>query len=1244
MHKRKYILRRKLLKNITVFIAFFVSVVLISSSSLSVTLKSISEVKNIDFEKKNEELTNYRALTGLAPRVNIEKSIFKTAINDKNELEKKVNGNTDLLIRTLMYGYTAYFPGPGGGEGPCYFSLNDPGNITVLSTPTSIDFLSGGTWMADERWLCCEYGSGVLWEVDPDDGSLTSIGGGGQGLNGLSWDPINNQMYGIGNTDDLFLVDWETGETELVGSGGTGQTMIALAFDKQGNCYTWDVKFGGESYLYSVDISSGACTQIGGMGKTLCYAQDGDILFEEDRLILTAYIYNPEYGGYLCEVDTDTGELEILDQFQGFAEIDASMFQNCYLCQYAHDIGVKKIINPENGEAVEDMAVTVKIKDLGSNIEEDVPLNVVILKDGIYEEYNETENIVVINPGETMDVEMPVWIPEDWQSSSNEYIDYKIIAHVILSSDQYQNNNHKEKWFELYFGYLHDVGCIDLSGPESGPAQTFPVSGTIKNFGQYEECCFKTYVEIAEIDIENPVELLTQDFSDSTFPPNGWVKTHNNWMYNNSNHAGGSYGEARFYWYPPSTDHFRLFTSTIDTSDYGAIKIDFKHTVDHKTMPYTLQVETSNNGINWDVVWYVNPDSNISCQDISIITAQNVGSNTYVSWTFNGDSSNINNWYFDDIIISGYEYNEPEYQDYRCTDTIDPGEEQTFEFNDWTPEYLSEETTATKKYLLKAWTDMEEPMDENPYNDLFTKIIDLEFFHDVGIKEIISPNKNSRDIDEWLHFDNGENYGAFAICPGGTFEYAIRLTPDELGPWEGYSITTVKRHHGWKDSPPFWMEGKVKIYGEGTSSTPGDLITKEPFECYETDWHEIVLSKSVPIFGNEDIWISIECTTPAGVYPAGFDCGPHIAGKGDWVYLSSWNEIFIYGFDNNWNIWAGISKGGTFPEVYLQPGSQDIEVTVENIGTFPELDLTCYSEIYEYITDPINGTLVYEDNITDINLDEPLGGTELLAFDDYTFTMEGVYSLYLDIPLGIDDYPDNNLEELIIGVDDTPPISWYEIDPPNGDNGWYNSPVELTICAEDPDIAPGIPGSGLYKICIRVNDGSSQCYEVECITILIDTDQDNLPIEYWTIDNVGNEGTHHTFTINMDQTNPTMDVEWETFKQDGLWYVRFTCYITDSISGIDRVEMYIDDELHETITGPGPDYEFTIKWSKEIKTSTFKFVAFDKAGNSDVAIINGSDIKSCSNFYIKQLSSNLILKFLERFSIFQRLFNYLGAI
>jgi hypothetical protein len=1234
MQKEKIVKKKRLIKNLIVLSAFFISIVLISSSSMSVFIHTIPESKNINLKVNQEEKIINKPSTGLALKSAQQKQVFTKEPDDNSGLILKDSLNTNQLNNEIMWGYNVYASGI--SEGPVYFDTEDPGTITLLGPTSSGDFLSGGTFTTEWKWLACEYGSGSLWEIDPYDGNMTSIGGGGVSLNGLSFDPIFNRLYGA-SSSSLYEIDPDTGEQEYIGNFGNGPSdMIGIDFNTDGNLFGWDI---GTDNLWSINKDTAVAVLIGSLGIDLNNAQDGAFDFETDTLYLTAFTTT----GQLYTCDEDTGECTLIGDFQGGAQITASMFQ--YPSFTEHDVGIKNIISPNAGDAGEDMDVIINVKNYGLNTENNIQVNVIISKDVVIEEYNETLNLYInLLPGDEIEIDMPVWTPEDWQSVSNEYIDYKITALVTLSGDQNPNNDFREKGFKLYFGYFHDVGFINVNGPENGPAQTFPISGIIKNFGQYEECCFKNYVEISELDIENPVEIFSQDFSDSTFPPDGWTITHTNWMYSNTNNAGGEIGEARFYYLPASIDKFKLYTPNIDISNYDSIIIDFKQNVDHYTIPYTLQVETSKDGINWDVIWSITPISDISQQNISILTSQNVGSTTYVSWTFNGLSYNIDNWYVDDIIISGINSFDSEYSDYKCTNTINPSEEQTFEFNDWTPEFLSEETTGDKKYILKAWTDMEEPVDENPENDVISEIIELEFFHDVCIKEIISSNMYNATPQDWLHFDDGTNCNAIGLTCAGSFEYAIRLTPDELAPWEGYLITTVKRHHGY--NTPFEMDGKIRIYGQGTSTSPGSLITEEPFSCYEADWHDIKLDSPVLIEGDKDIWVSVFVTHKAGEYPAGCDGGLDYPEKGDWISLEEnyWSEISWYGFSLDWNIWAGISLGENFPEVYIQPGTQDIEGLATNFGTFPELDLVCGAEIYEYITDPENGTLVYEDDITDIDLDVPLGGTEALVFNDFTFAMEGIYGSYLDLPLEIDDYPENNLDELIIGVDDTYPDIWIEnIDPPepDGDNGWYISDVEITICAEDPDIALGIPGSGVYKICIRANGGSSQCYEVDCVTIIIDWDGDDLPIEFWAIDYVGNEGPHNTITLDMDQTKPDIDfIDWETYKENGSWYVRFTCVAEDALSGMNRIEMYIDDELHDIITWPGP-FEFIVKWSKELKSSIFKFVAFDKAGNLAFDIINGSDIKSYSNIYIKQFSKNLVLQFLERFPILDRLLEFL---
>ena len=308
------------------------------------------------------------------------------------------------------------------------------------------------------------------------------------------------------------------------------------------------------------------------------------------------------------------------------------------------------------------------------------------------------------------------------------------------------------------------------------------------------------------------------------------------------------------------------------------------------------------------------------------------------------------------------------------------------------------------------------------------------------------------------------------------------------------------------------------------------------------------------------------------------------------------------------------------PSKYVPLGSENIDVIVENIGTFPELDLTCYAEIYEFITNCTNGTLVYEDNISDIDLDVPLGGNETLNFDDYNFAVEGAYCLFLNLPDDDDDYTKNNEFVLGIGADGTPPNSTYYLDPPapDGENGWYVSDVEVTICATDPEIGCGHPGSGVKGLYIRTGGGSWQFFPGDCITFIIDTDSGAPPIEYYAIDNVGNEESINSFTIDMDQTVPDIEeVTWEAFQDPpiyGLWYVTFTCDATDATSGMDRVEMFINDGFCEEIVGGGPTYEFTIEWSSILETVTFWFYHYDVAGNVIADDLPGDEPQSHANY------------------------------
>jgi hypothetical protein len=163
-----------------------------------------------------------------------------------------------------------------------------------------------------------------------------------------------------------------------------------------------------------------------------------------------------------------------------------------------------------------------------------------------------------------------------------------------------------------------------MIGPQDGPAQIFPVTGVIKNVGQFDECCFKTYAEVAEIDYSSTTTILTEDFSGYSVPPAGWTNTHpSNWRLGYGSYAGGTYPEAQFYWSPSSTDDFRLYSYAVDTSDYGAVQISFKHYVNNYNSDYTLKFETSPDGTSWSTVWET-PGGSMGPETITITTGDTI--------------------------------------------------------------------------------------------------------------------------------------------------------------------------------------------------------------------------------------------------------------------------------------------------------------------------------------------------------------------------------------------------------------------------------------------------------------------------------------------------------------------------------------------------------------------------------------------------------------------------------------------
>ncbi len=293
-------------------------------------------------------------------------------------------------------------------------------------------------------------------------------------------------------------------------------------------------------------------------------------------------------------------------------------------------------------------------------------------------------------------------------------------------------------------------------------------------------------------------------------------------------------------------------------------------------------------------------------------------------------------------------------------------------------------------------------------------------WHDVGIKEITEPISDNGEEPESIHFDDGINSIGIGLTDGGVFEGAIRLTPSELAGFDEWNITKIKFFH----QEIGMHSGKVKIYANGSLTSPGTLITSEPYIVTGADWHEITLSNPVIINASEDIWISVEVTHASDEYPLGVDIGPAVDYKGDWLSMDNgltWGELQDYGIDRNWNIWAMIEEDALVN--VLQQGTYPVEAVVKNYGGFNE-SFNVNTKIF-FITKSLD-VLFYEDDYYISNLLPD--SEETIMFDDVIFEEDdlGTYRLETLTELIGDEYTINDREIITFIVEEfidiTPPV------------------------------------------------------------------------------------------------------------------------------------------------------------------------------------------------------------------------------
>jgi len=147
---------------------------------------------------------------------------------------------------------------------------------------------------------------------------------------------------------------------------------------------------------------------------------------------------------------------------------------------------------------------------------------------------------------------------------------------------------------------------------------------------------------------------LAENFDGASFPA-GWTRENqaSNWSISGTNFAGGTPRELRLSWSPQFTGKTRMISPVINLNGATDLVVDFLYYLDNYQGSTTIGIETtSNGGATWNLAFQKSFSSTHKGKITEVISTADVGSSTFqFCLFFNGSSYNMNDYYFDNIML-----------------------------------------------------------------------------------------------------------------------------------------------------------------------------------------------------------------------------------------------------------------------------------------------------------------------------------------------------------------------------------------------------------------------------------------------------------------------------------------------------------------------------------------------------------------------------------------------------------------
>ena len=161
---------------------------------------------------------------------------------------------------------------------------------------------------------------------------------------------------------------------------------------------------------------------------------------------------------------------------------------------------------------------------------------------------------------------------------------------------------------------------------------------------------------IALLGAEGILMYETFDYELNTLPP-GWEITGvpHAWSVVNTANAGGTAPELRMNWSPAATGMSRLVTYPVDVEDYTELRLKFMQYLNNFSTNEgeIAAIDVSfDGGETWDAIWEIEITDNVPVGEYELyFDVPPAKSTVHFGFRFDGNSYNINQWYFDNMIL-----------------------------------------------------------------------------------------------------------------------------------------------------------------------------------------------------------------------------------------------------------------------------------------------------------------------------------------------------------------------------------------------------------------------------------------------------------------------------------------------------------------------------------------------------------------------------------------------------------------